>query len=413
MKRIIYIFTAAFVLISCQKELPLEPAISFFGASPEIREETAVFRLAFANITDSTERAIPVKIGGTAQNGTDYIISGDKFVFGGENPIDSIVVTTLQLGTERTLSLSIDIPEGYAAGKYLTSEYVLQDKLAFFAFSNVYQMMSDSLDIGFLSLDKQGKAKALGADVEIRLSVNYEKSTAEEGIDFCFADSTRFIIKNGQSAGNLKIKSLNPHPEDGKDRIVLNLDFGEKYGAGEIKEMEISLLDTLWKHLNGSWDADSLVTDSLYMERYWKNQYTGMEFFPKFNERDRITFDLEGLTFTPSLRSEFKNYFKGRCGIRKGSRLVLDLGEGKPADLQTFWLDKTNRYFSEEEESEDKESLVGLRFFPDNIDSLDLYVIDYVSRSFMPELETEGRYAPEKPTAASPGLFLNHTFIRQ
>ena len=206
---------------------------------------------------------------------------------------------------------------------------------------------------------------------------------------------------------------MNPHPEDGKDRIVLNLDFGEKYGAGEIKEMEISLLDTLWKHLNGSWDADSLVTDSLYMERYWKNQYTGMEFFPKFNERDRITFDLEGLAFTPSLRSEFKNYFKGRCGIRKGSRLVLDLGEGKPADLQTFWLDKTNRYFSEEEESEDKESLIGLRFFPDNIDSLDLYVIDYVSRSFMPELETEGRYAPEKPTAASPGLFLNHTFIRQ
>jgi hypothetical protein len=54
-----------------------------------------------------------------------------------------------------------------------------------------------------------------------------------------------------------------------------------------------------------------------------------------------------------------------------------------------------------------------LRFFPDNTDSLDFYVIDYVSKSFMPELETEGKYAPEKPVAASRGLFLNHTFTRQ
>ena len=66
---------------------------------------------------------------------TDYTISGDRFVFGGENPVDSIVVTTLKLGTGRTLSLSVDVPEGYAAGKYLTSEYTLQDKLAFFSFS--------------------------------------------------------------------------------------------------------------------------------------------------------------------------------------------------------------------------------------------------------------------------------------
>ena len=81
--------------------------------------------------------------------------------------------------------------------------------------------------------------------------------------------------------------------------------------------------------------------------------------------------------------------------------------------LQTFWLDNTNRYFSAEQSSEDKESLIGLRFFHENTDSLDLYVIDYVSKSFMPELETTGQYAPEKPVAASPGLFLNLIFNRQ
>lgn len=413
MKRIIYILTLAAAIVSCQKELPLEPAISFFGASPEISEETAVFRLAYANITDSTERVIPVTIGGTAELGTDYTISGDKFVFGGENPIDSIVVTTLKLGTDRTLSLSVDVPQGYVAGKYLTSEYTLQDKLAFFSISKTYLMASDSLDVVFLSVDKNGNPKALTKEAEIFLNVNKEKSTAEEGIDFAFADSTRFVIKGGESQGRLKLKSLRPHPADGQDKIVLNLAYGEKYGAGPNPEIEISLIDTLWKHLSGTWEADSLMTDSLYMAKFWENSCTGMEFFPEFNNRDWLTFDIENTTLTPSIRSGFKNYFSGKSSLRKGSSLTLDLGEGNSADLQTFWLDNTNRYFSAEINSEDKESLIGVRFFPDNTDSLDLYVIDYVSRSFMPELETEGKYAPEKPVAASPGQFLNLIFKRQ
>lgn len=413
MKRIIYILTLAAAIVSCQKELTLEPAVSFFGASPEIREETAVFRLAFANITDSTERVIPVRIEGTAEKGIDYTISGDRFVFGGENPVDSIVVTTLKLGTERTLNLSIEVPEGYAGGKYLTSGYTLQDKLAFFSFSKAYQMVSDSLDITFQSFNKDGKAKALTRDTEIFLNINTEKSTAVEGEDFVFADSSRFVIKNGQAQGSLRLKALNPHPADGKDKIVLNLSYDEKYGPGATTEMEISLLDTLWKHLSGTWEADSLVTDSLYMEKYWNNSCTGMDLFPQFNNRDWLTFDIEGGTFTPAVRSAFKNYFSGRSALRKGNHISLDLGDGGSAELQTFWLDNTNRYFSSEQESEDKESLIGLRFFPDHTDSLDLYIIDYVSKSFMPELEAEGKYAPEKPVAASPGQFLNLIFKRQ
>ena len=138
-----------------------------------------------------------------------------------------------------------------------------------------------------------------------------------------------------------------------------------------------------------------------------------MDLFPKFNSRDWLTFDMETISLTPSVRSAFKNYFSGRSDLRKGNHINLDLGEGNSAELQTFWLDNTNRYFSEEQESEDKKSLIGLRFFPDGTDSLDLYIIDYVSRSFMPELEAEGKYAPEKPVAASPGQFLNLTFKKQ
>lgn len=413
MKRIIYILLFAAIFSACRKELPLEPAISFFGASPEILSETAIFRLAYANITDSTERVFPVRFGGTAELGSDYTVSGDRFIFGGDNPVDSIVVTTLKLGTEKTLSLTVEVPEGYVSGKYTTSEYTLQDKLAYLSFTNSYMLMYDSLKVGFTAKDKYGRVLPLASDIEISLSVNEEKSTATEGIDFSFTDSTHFTINEGKTEGSLGLKLLNPHPQDGKDKVILNFRIGEKCGIGETAEIEINLLDTLWKHLDGSWAADSLVTDSLYMDKYWNGECSGLEHLPKFDERDNITISMSNMFFTPSLRSGFKNYFSGLSDFRKGPSLTLDLGNGANAELWTLWLDNTNRDFSSGSKSEDKESLVGIRLFPDNTDSLDLYVIDYVSKSFMPELETNGRYAPEKPVAASPGVFLNMTLIRK
>lgn len=413
MKRIIYILLIAATFSACQKELPLNPAVSFFGATPEIQGETAIFRLAYANITDSTETVFPVTFGGTAEAGIDYTASGDRFVFGGENPISSIEVTTLKLGTDKTLSLTVQLPEGYAAGKYTTSEYTLQDKLGYLSFSDTYTMMTDSVEVGFTAKDRYGRVFPLASDAEITLTVNKEKSTATEGIDFSFADSSRFVIRQGQSSGSLTLNLLNPHPEDGKDKVVLNFSLNEKYSSGEAGEIEISLLDTLWKHLDGSWKADSLVTDSLYMDKYWNGVCTGMDLLPKYDERDNITIIMSSLAFTPSFRSDFKNYFTGMSTFSKGPMIELDLGDEGNTEIQTFRIENTNRYFSKDQKSEDKESLVGLRLFPDNTDSLDLFVIDYVSKSFMPELEAAGKYAPEKPVAASPGLFLNMSFTRK
>ena len=414
MKRTLYtliMIMAAFT--ACQKELELEPAVSFFRASPEIGDETAIFRLAYANIKDSTERVFPVTFSGTAVEGTDYIVSGNRFVFGGENPIDSIIVTTLQLGTDKTLTLTVEIPDGYASGKYLSSSYTLQDKLAYFSFAQNYHMLCDSLDITLNAFDRSGKAKALGCDAEIHLTINQEKTTAVEGVDFEFSDSSHLTMLKGSKSGSLELRSLNPNPQEGQDKIVLNIGFGEKFSEGEVNEIEISLLDTLWKNLDGSWMADSLITDLSYMESYWKDTCTGLDLLPQYNQNDKLTFDIGNTRLSASMRSDFKNYFTTQSGIRKGNSLSLDLGNGTAADLQTFWLDNTNRYFSAQEKSEDKESLIGMRFFPDNTDSLDIYIIDYVSKSFMPELESTGQYAPEKPVAASPGLFFNLTFTRQ
>ena len=411
--RLLTLIALAGIFSACSKDISLDPAVSLFAPQPEVYEETAIFRLASMGIDAVSEQSFPVTFGGSAERGVDYTVSGDRFVLGGENPVDSIVVTTLKLGTDKTVSLTVEVPDGIGNGKYMTSEFTLQDKLAYFSFPASYSMVADSIDVEFDAYDRKGKAKVLGREATITLSVDTEKSTAVEGEDFIFADSTHFVISQGQSTGKLKLKALKPRPAEGRDKVVLNLGFDEKYGAGTDCQIEIDLLDTLWSTLNGEWKIDTLVTDTTYMRKYWDESYTGMELMPKYNMSDAMTFDLKAASLNPKLRSGFKNYFLGKSIMKKAGSMDLDLGNGETAALQTFLIDNTNRDFSEDSKSEDKESYIGLRILEgEEADTLDLYVIDYMSKSFLPELVTEEKYAPEKPVAASPGLFLNLTFTK-
>ena len=411
--RVLTLIAIAGIFSACSKDISLDPAVSLFAPQPEVYEETAIFRLASMGIDAVSEQSFPVTFGGSAERGVDYTVSGDRFVLGGENPVDSIVVTTLKLGTDKTVSLTVEVPDGIGNGKYMTSEFTLQDKLAYFSFPASYSMVADSIDVEFDAYDRKGKAKVLGREATITLSVDTEKSTAVEGEDFIFADSTHFVISQGQSTGKLKLKALKPRPAEGRDKVVLNLGFDEKYGAGTDCQIEIDLLDTLWSTLNGEWKIDTLVTDTTYMRKYWDESYTGMELMPKYNMSDAMTFDLKAASLNPKLRSGFKNYFLGKSIMKKAGSMDLDLGNGETASLQTFLIDNTNRDFSEDSKSEDKESYIGVRILEgEEADTLDLYVIDHMSKSFLPELVTEERYAPEKPVAASPGLFLNLTFTK-
>lgn len=407
---------AAGILCACSSDVSLDPAVSLFAPQPEIYDETAIFRIASMGIDSTSVQTIPVIFGGSAERDTDYTVSSDAFILGGENPVDSIVVTTLRLGTGKDMTMTIVLPSEIGEGKYLTSGFTLQDKIALVSLSDSYRMLTDSLDVEFKTVANNGRNKVLNSDAEMTLSVDTENSTAIEGRDFVFSDSSHFVIRAGESEGRLEIKSLNPHPAKDRDKIVLNIGFSDKFGGGENQKIEISLLDTLWKSLDGKWVIDTLVTDSTYMRKYWDESYTGLDLLPKFHKNDNLTFDFESCLFKPSFRSDFKNYFIGNSNLRKGSEIEMDLGDGKKVPVQTFLINSTNRDFSGTEKSEDKESYIGLRITEGEkaeskkTDTLDLYVIDYMSKTFLPELITNEKYAPEKPVAASPGLFLNITF---
>lgn len=418
MKRIIILLaTAVAFLASCQDEITLNPAASLFSDKPELKEETAIFRLAVANVADSSQAVVfPVRFEGTAERGTDYSVSADAFVFGGESPVETITVTTLKRGTDKTLSLTLDLPEGFDGGRYLSAGYTLHDKYAYLSFDNAAYLLADSLDLPFKLTDREGRTISISKEAKISLSVNKEKSTAVEGEEFMFPDSSWFIVPVGKTGGSLKLKSLKQSIEPGRDKVVLGIgvEDSDGFGSGKISEIELSLLDHKWSILEGKWKLDTLITDSLYMKEIWKENCSGYSLMPEFNERDAVSFDLMECTFSPSFRSSFSDYFIGKSTMRKGELLEIKLDGENTATLQTFLLDNTNRYFSENEKSEDTESLIGLRLVhEEEEDILEMYLIDHTSRSFMPELETGGKYAPEKPAAASPGLYLSLGFTKE
>lgn len=416
-RKIIILATAVAFLASCQDEMTLNPAASLFSDKPELKEETAIFRLAVANVADSSQAVVfPVRFEGTAERGTDYSVSADAFVFGGESPVEAITVTTLKRGTDKTLSLTLDLPEGFEGGRYLSAGYTLHDKYAYLSFDNATYMLADSLDLPFKLTDREGRTISISKEAKISLSVNKEKSTAVEGEEFMFPDSSWFIVPVGKTGGSLKLKSLKQSIEPGRDKVVLAIggEDSNGFGSGKISEIELSLLDHKWSILEGKWKLDTLITDSLYMKEIWKENCSGYSLMPEFNERDAVSFDLLEGTFSPSFRSSFSDYFIGKSTMRKGGLQEIKLDGENTATLQTFLLDNTNRYFSESEKSEDTESLIGLRLVQEEEkEILEMYLIDHTSRSFMPELETGGKYAPEKPAAASPGLYLSLGFTKE
>lgn len=411
MKRYILLIIFAAAMVSCSDEITMTPALSFFSETPEVKEDTAIFRLATAFMPDSTERVIPVRFGGTAEFGTDYTASAEAFIYGGDSPVDSIVITTLKFGTDKTVSLTLDVPDGLEGGKFITSEFTIQNNPAYISFTRKFGILADYMTVSFQITDRTGIKKPLPMDIDLSLVRNPDKSTATEGTDFSFADSSHFTIKAGEYSGELKIARPDGLPAEGKDRLFFTIAHDERYGDGKIPEMEINLMEKKWSKLDGNWDIDTLVTDSTYMKAIWGEGYTGYDLLPKYNMFDEIGFNLDESTFTPSFYSSLDRFFLGESDFTSGP--LLDTSEGMPEKVHTFLLNNTNRYFSSESRSEDTESYIGLSMTEGEPDTLSVYILDHTSRSFLPELEAEGKYAPEKPVAASPGLFIKAIFTKQ
>ena len=414
MKRIIsaLIIISAF-LASCAEEITLTPGISFITPEPEIQEETAIFRIIGQPFSNVDTLKIPVTLGGTAEKGADYELSAEYFTLTKDSLIDSIVVYTKTLGTGKSLSLSLQIPEGFVSGKYTTAEFNLQDKFGLLNFESAQAFITDTTDFAIVVTDTTAKAKALSKDTPVSFSINKEKSTAVEGVDFTLIREENMFIPAGSSFATFSIVPLKTAFSDGKDKIVLSVHADERFDMGFFAEMEVSIIRPELKVLEGSWQMDSIVTDSLYFKNIWGAECTGYTQVPEMNAANSFSISFLGALFTPSFYYGLETYFIGTSVMALGEEMEIIDATGQTKTVQLVALDKTNRYFSVTELSEDTVSYIGIYPYKDEeteAQMMELYVLDHTSKSFMPELETGNRYGTEKPVAAEPGLYFCATF---
>lgn len=160
----------------------------------------------------------------------------------------------------------------------------------------------------------------------------------------------------------------------------------------------------------GEWKVKEFEYTPDQINDVWGGMITSFEGWPTYNEADVFTITEDKMT--TSLQSELKNYFQPASNLTPMNEYEL---KGMPSVMLTMVsLDNVNRYFSATEQSEDKVGLVGFAVNPDDEDLLDMYLIDFNSKSFAyPDFDEWTMYGDSKPTATMSGVYVKLTLQRK
>lgn len=409
MKKFYVLALAAMTLLAgCKKDSATLPSVSFETAVPTTVDGTSVLSISASDYTGTEAVTVPVKFAGDAVKGTDYTVSAEAFVIGGASPVTSIIVTPVDYTSKKTVKASLELPEGFTAGKYVTSEFALSGPVGVISFSSKRGLLTAAAVISADVLTADGSTLLpLQNGDEIAVSVNTEKSTAVEGTDFKFKnDKKAIVIEPMKSSGSVELEYIGSETVEGNKTIVLDIALNGKYSGGQYISTTIEVLGSYWNMLGGKWVINELLTDAAFFEKAYSTGCSKYDLLPVLNTNDSFEIDLENGLFKPSFESSFKDYFIGEANITKNAEVTYHSGLEETfrdqTTVQSFVLDNVNRYFSATEKSEDKEGYIGARIIDgDNGEKLlELHVFDHTSKSFMPELlVVYEMYGTEKPVA--------------
>lgn len=429
MKKYLFALLAVAALFTgCEKskEQPI-PEVSFETASPLLSDDgVATFRIV-SDYKGQDAVTIPVKFSSTngAVAGTDYTVSAEAFVLGGAQPLTQISVTPLVYGSKKDVSAEIVIPEGFKAGKFTKSSFVISEKLGYVSFSMSKSIMTDNIEVGISVFNDKGHEQKVSVDTEFEVKVNTEKSTAVEGTHFKFTNGKSVKVEKGKSSAAVKIELIGEDADAEHNLLVLELVESQKYAFGDKISTKVEISGPTWKVFGGKWVIKEIVDKEEDFYNAWGETAETMAGYPKFNKDDAFTIDFNSGTFTPDFKSSLKNYFVGEskfttCGQpwrKENKNYNITLGIGRSFMASVIELDNVNRYFSETETSERKLAYLGLALDSEDPNLLHVLVIDHESRSFLQAAKEYGGYdslynGGERPTANMSSVGFELTFTK-
>lgn len=401
--------------VSCEPDDAVEIPTVSFAVQPVNSDGVFTLTLLTTGYNGTGPVTVPVTFSGSAEQGTDYSVSDEAFIIGGATPVTTITLTTLTTAEDMSVTATLSAPDGFQLGQLSSVTMALSPVRVYASFSTNQMTAMESSTVTIQTYDDNGAMKRMDRDLTIEFEVDEERSTAVLGTNFEFASGTQSVVVGQSELDASFVINLLQYDEE-HNTVVLRIKEGDNLYLGTNARIEITFAGPIYRKLDGTWVINELVTDQQYfIDQYFADFYTGIDKIPVFNENDRMTFDLEANIFTPAFESSFKDYFIGVSNIEEGTYYNKETSENMfNGEVLLVELDNVNRYFSSTEVSEDKVGYVGVNFVTDDEtgeELLDFYVLDFVSRSFFPELETEGGwYLSTKPS--SPLVYLNMTFKR-
>lgn len=411
MKRIVFALFACVVLANaCQKEGTSDsPTVSFAFSVPTNVDGKSVLTLSVENYTGTDAITIPIEFSGDAVKDVDFTVEPEAFVIGGTSPVTTVTITPIDYTSEKSVTASIQAPEGFVAGRYMQSTFSLSGQVARCSFSTRSASLASVVTISVNLIDMLGENEYVLQDGdEIDVTVNTDESTAVENTHFRFQGEKKVVFSPATSSGTVTLEYISPVDAE-HNKIVLELDPSSKYALGTNPEVAITIIGSEWEMIDGTWQIHELATNKEFMQTWWGIPETDLNGYPTFNPEDKFTVDMDNNMFIPAFQSEFKNYFIGTSNItvNVGEQLTLrtmtDLMT--PFVIQLFWLDNVNRNFSANTVSDDKVGAIGVRFVEDEESGeqlLELQIVDYRATDFLKTFEDYGFYLNEKPVAANP-----------
>lgn len=359
---------------------------------------------------------VPVAFSGTAVKGSEYSVSAEQFILGGNNQSLSITVTALDNYDEaKEIVATLGSVADFIPGKNATAKISLGVKgKIMYSFSVKSMTMGETGSVQLDLYTATGAKYTAEQDIVIPIEIA-EGSTAVENTNFTFEGAKQLVVAQGKSSGAITLKAGTL--ETGKDKVVLKtgLENNKGFVRGQYNEITVTIFGSYFSKLEGTWkmSAEGNYDPMEYANlngsssEYDKPTFdANMAALPAYNAKDRLIFTEEGLT--TSLESNLKNFFRENSGISNGGELTVREGMGTKVPLQLILLDNANRYFSAAEQSEDTEAYIGVRFKDGDADKMQIYFIDYNSKSFLVD---KIYYDEQKPTATySP--FISFTFER-
>lgn len=415
MKKLVFALSLlVLIFVGCSDDDDIQPTLKFEKASYPLTKGSVEVKLSVSDFdlnSVTTPVSIPVKIGGTAIKDEDYTLSAEKFVLGGSNESKTITVTAKNNYDEaKTITLTLGDVSGFSLGNVPMATINLGKKdQIMYSFTKRTAIMSGGVTVSFdLYNSTDGSAYVAEEEISIPIMVDESESTAVLGEQFSFDGKKEVVIPVGKSSGTVKLKYIAPVVAD-RDIVVLKADLAGKKGfvKGQYIDSKITILGDYADKIIGDWVMNELVTDKEAMDATWGGgvTFTVENGFPVFNKEDKLTIGDEGLT--TGFKSTFKNYFGEQSNVSIGDEYELRKGMFEKVTLQLLELTNINRYFSDTEKSDDDIALLGVRITEDGL--LDVYILDYESKSFAPEFNDFGMYGEEKPVATNSGVYLNFT----